>query len=103
MIGAHASLWYKLAWQHIINLGHDFGPRVDGSSQTTTSSINSPTPTQGKPIVTLNGIKNRCTKWQCVTIPSECPHAIDNDLNEEVVILWNYVSLTDKVSRKTLR
>ena len=53
--------------------------------------------------MTLNGIKNRCTKWQCVTIPSECPHAIDNDLNEEVVILWNYVSLTDKVSRKTLR
>ena len=48
--------------------------------------------------MTLNGIKNRCTKWQCVTIPSNCPHAIDNDLNEEVVILWNYVSLIDKVN-----
>merc|ERR1711936_1103316 len=57
---------------------------------------------QGKPIVTLNGIKNRCTKWQCVTIPSNCPHAIDNDLQEEVVILWNYVSLTDKVDHKQI-
>ena len=48
--------------------------------------------------MTLNGIKNRCTKWQCVSIPSNCPHAIDNDLEEEVVILWNYLSLTDKVT-----
>ena len=30
---------------------------------------------------------------------SECPHAIDNDSeDEDVIILWNYVSLTDKVN-----
>ena len=52
---------------------------------------------QGQPLVTLNGIKNRTKKWQCVNIPSLCPHAIHNDTNEEVVVLWNYVSLTDKV------
>merc|ERR1712080_249801 len=53
---------------------------------------------QGTPIVNLNYIKNRTSKWQCVTIPSECPHGIINDTNEEVVINWTYVSLTDKVS-----
>ena len=53
---------------------------------------------QGQPIITLNGIKNRTKKWQCITIPSECPHAIDNDLEEDVIILWTYVSLTDKVT-----
>ena len=52
-------------------------------------------------MVTLNGIKNRCTKWQCVTIPSNCPHQGHNDTEEEVVILWNYLSLTDKVDRST--
>ena len=54
---------------------------------------------QGEPIVTLNGIKNRTKKWQCVTIPSNCPHAIDNDGDQEVVVLWTYVSLSDKVDR----
>merc|ERR1719422_192192 len=52
---------------------------------------------QGQPLVTLDGIKNRTKKWQCVNIPSLCPHAIHNDTNEEVVVLWNYVSLTDKI------
>ena len=57
---------------------------------------------QGEPVVTLNGIKNRCTKWQCVTIPSNCPHQGHNDTQEEVVILWNYLSLTDKVKSSTI-
>ena len=52
---------------------------------------------QGRPIVTLNAINNRCSKWQCITIPSECPHGITNDTDEDVIILWNYVSLKDKV------
>ena len=47
--------------------------------------------------MTLNGIKNRVSKWQCVTIPSNCPHAILNDGDVDVVILWTYVSLMDKV------
>ena len=47
--------------------------------------------------MTLNGIKNRVSKWQCVTIPSNCPHAILNDGDVEVIILWTYVSLMDKV------
>jgi len=51
---------------------------------------------QGKPIVNLNWINNRTSKWQCVSIPSECPHGITNDTSEEVVIAWCYLSLTDK-------
>eukprot|EP00091_Calanus_sinicus_P001838 TRINITY_DN11865_c0_g1_i1.p1 TRINITY_DN11865_c0_g1~~TRINITY_DN11865_c0_g1_i1.p1 ORF type:complete len:196 (-),score=67.51 TRINITY_DN11865_c0_g1_i1:190-753(-) len=53
---------------------------------------------QGKPIVSLNYIMNRTSKWQCVSIPSECPHSITNDTSEEVVIAWCYVSLKDKVN-----
>merc|ERR1719151_576695 len=48
---------------------------------------------QGTPIVNLNWIKNRTSKWQCITIPSLCPHGITNDTNEEVVIAWIYLSL----------
>ena len=47
--------------------------------------------------MTLNGIKNRVRPWQCVSIPSECPHSATNDTEEEVFIAWIYVSLTDKV------
>ena len=47
--------------------------------------------------MSLNYTKNRCTKWQCVSIPSECPHDITNDTDEEVIIAWCYLSLTDKV------
>merc|ERR1719153_1150417 len=53
---------------------------------------------QGKPIVSLNYISNRTSKWQCVSIPSECPHAIYNDTEEEVVIAWCYVSNKEKVN-----
>jgi len=53
---------------------------------------------QGKPIVVLNDIKNRTSKWQCVTIPSECPHGILNDTNEEAVIAWTYLSIDSKPS-----
>ena len=49
--------------------------------------------------MTLNGIKNRVGKWQCVTIPSNCPHDILNDGDVEVIILWTYVSLMDKVTK----
>ena len=54
---------------------------------------------QGAPVITLHTIKNRVTRWQCVSIPSECPHAIDNDGQEDVVIIWNYISHTDKVRK----
>ena len=52
---------------------------------------------QGTPIVKLNGIKNRVKKWQCVSIPSLCPHGIYNDTEEQVIVLWCYVSGKDKV------
>ena len=52
---------------------------------------------QGTPIVKLNGIRNRVKKWQCVSIPSLCPHGIYNDTEEECVVLWCYVSNKDKV------
>ena len=39
----------------------------------------------------------QCDWWNVFS--SECPHAIDNDSeDEDVIILWNYVSLTDKVN-----
>merc|ERR1711872_677117 len=56
---------------------------------------------QGNPIIGVNYILNRCTKWQCVSIPSECPHSIDNDTEEEVVIVWIYISDKDKVNPNT--
>ena len=58
---------------------------------------------QGKPIVSLNYIMNRTSKWQCVSIPSECPHSITNDTGEEVVIAWCYVSLKHKVRLVAMR
>ena len=51
----------------------------------------------GSPVVILDGIRNRTKPWQCVTIPSECPHGIDNDTEEEVVIAWIYCTLNEKV------
>jgi len=53
---------------------------------------------QGNPIVSLNHINNRTSKWQCITIPSGCPHGVINDTNEDVVINYTYVSLTDKAT-----
>ena len=46
----------------------------------------------------LNGIQNRVKLWQCVSIPSKCPHAIINDTEEEVIIAWTYLSNIDKVN-----
>eukprot|EP00088_Acartia_fossae_P011647 TRINITY_DN15938_c0_g1_i1.p1 TRINITY_DN15938_c0_g1~~TRINITY_DN15938_c0_g1_i1.p1 ORF type:complete len:178 (+),score=34.17 TRINITY_DN15938_c0_g1_i1:17-550(+) len=51
---------------------------------------------QGEPIITLNYIKNRTKKWQCINIPSYCPHGIINDKEEEVVIAWCYLPLEDE-------
>eukprot|EP00088_Acartia_fossae_P008489 TRINITY_DN14053_c0_g1_i1.p1 TRINITY_DN14053_c0_g1~~TRINITY_DN14053_c0_g1_i1.p1 ORF type:complete len:290 (-),score=64.93 TRINITY_DN14053_c0_g1_i1:303-1148(-) len=53
---------------------------------------------KGQPIVTLNGIKNRTSSWQCVSIPAYCPHSCYNDSDEEVVVAWTY--LTNQVSAK---
>jgi len=51
---------------------------------------------QGEPIITLNYIKNRTSKWQCINIPSYCPHGIINDSEDvEVVIAWCYLPLED--------
>jgi len=53
---------------------------------------------QGSPVVTLAGIPNRVRKWQCVSIPSYCPHTITNDGEEEAIIAWCYLSPEDKVN-----
>jgi len=51
---------------------------------------------QGTPIISLNYIKNRTSKWQCINIPSYCPHGIVNDSKDvEVVIAWCYLPLDD--------
>eukprot|EP00088_Acartia_fossae_P029806 TRINITY_DN30709_c0_g1_i1.p1 TRINITY_DN30709_c0_g1~~TRINITY_DN30709_c0_g1_i1.p1 ORF type:complete len:193 (-),score=35.10 TRINITY_DN30709_c0_g1_i1:23-562(-) len=46
---------------------------------------------QGEPIIIVNYIKNRATKWQCINIPSYCPHGIINDKDVETVIAWAYL------------
>jgi len=53
---------------------------------------------QGKPIISLNFTKNRTSKWQCINIPSGCPHGIMNDHpdKEEVVIAWCYLPFEDE-------
>ena len=40
--------------------------------------------------VWLAGVPNRVRKWQCVSIPSYCPHTITNTGEEEVIIAWCY-------------
>jgi len=47
---------------------------------------------QGEPIITLNGIKNRASTWQCVSIPAFCPHRCYNDTKDDVVIAWTYLT-----------
>jgi len=53
---------------------------------------------QGDPVVTLAGVPNRVRVWQCVSIPSYCPHTITNDGEREVIIAWCYISPHDKVN-----
>ena len=98
---------HKLMWRNCTDLSHAWTGLVSLTPGQTEPYHRHTTPMfyyilQGEPIVTLNGIKNRTKKWQCVTIPSECPHGINNDSDEEVVILWTYVSLTDKVCPDTI-
>ena len=95
---------HKLMWRNCTDLSHAWTGLVSLTPGQTEPYHRHTTPMfyyilQGEPIVTLNGIKNRTKKWQCVTIPSNCPHAIDNDGDQEVVVLWTYVSLSDKVDR----
>ena len=97
---------HKLMWRNCTDLSHAWTGLVSLTPGQTEPYHRHTTPMfyyilQGEPIVTLNGIKNRTKKWQCVTIPSECPHGINNDSDEEVVILWTYVSLIDKVCPDT--
>jgi len=94
---------HKLTWRNCCDLNHAWTGLVSLQPGQAEPYHKHTTPMfyyilQGRPIITLNGIKNRTKKWQCITIPSECPHAIDNDTDEEVIILWNYVSLIDKVN-----
>ena len=94
---------HKLTWRNCCDLSHAWTGLVKLTTGQREPYHKHTTPMfyyilQGQPIITLNGIKNRTKKWQCITIPSECPHAIDNDLEEDVIILWTYVSLTDKVT-----
>lgn len=95
---------HKLTWRNCCDLSHAWTGLVTLTPGQAEPYHRHTTPMfyyilQGHPIITLNGIKNRTKKWQCITIPSECPHAIDNDSeDEDVIILWNYVSLTDKVN-----
>merc|ERR1712242_117076 len=56
---------------------------------------------QGRPVITLNGIKNRASKWQCVSIPSFCPHSCYNDTDEGVVIAWTYLTNVDSARPKS--
>lgn len=94
---------HKAEWTYCADLSHAFTGLVrlkPGQRQPTHTHT---TPEvyyilQGKPIVTLNNISNRTSPWQCVSIPSECPHSVTNDTEEEVVIAWIYVSLKDKVN-----
>ena len=97
---------HKLTWRNCCDLSHAWTGLVKLTTGQREPYHKHTTPMfyyilQGQPIITLNGIKNRTKKWQCITIPSECPHAIDNDLEEDVIILWTYVSLTDKVTLTT--
>merc|ERR1719369_147962 len=51
---------------------------------------------QGTPIITLNNIKNRTSKWQCVNIPSLCPHKVYNDSkDEDAIFVFNYLPLEE--------
>merc|ERR1712002_1155998 len=97
---------HKLLWKNAADITHAWtglvrlGPgQVEPMHHHTTPMIYYIL--QGRPIVNLNWINNRTKKWQCVSIPSECPHGITNDTVEEVVIAWTYVSLTDKVNPDT--
>lgn len=47
---------------------------------------------QGEPLITLNHTKNRAAKWQCVSIPSNCPHGVIADIGD-VVIAWCYLPM----------
>jgi mannose-6-phosphate isomerase-like protein (cupin superfamily) len=114
---------YKLAWKNSCDMSHAWtglmrllpGQEMPTHTHTTPEIYYI---LQGKPIVSLNYVNNRTSTWQvtvvrrcvlqladnhplpqCVSIPSECPHSITNDTNEEVVIAWCYLSI-DVVSCK---
>jgi len=91
---------YKLKWKNSCDMSHSWNGIVRLLPGQIELMHTHTTPMiyyilQGTPIVNLNWIKNRTSKWQCITIPSECPHGITNDTNEEVVIAWIYLSLDD--------
>ena len=95
---------HKLMWRYCADLSHAWTGLVSLQPGQAEPCHRHTTPElfyilQGEPIISLNGVRNRTKKWQCVTIPSNCPHAIDNDGDQEVVVLWTYVSLSDKVDR----
>lgn len=92
---------YKLRWKNSCDMSHAWTGLVRLLPGQVELMHTHTTPMiyyilQGKPIVNLNWINNRTSKWQCVSIPSECPHGITNDTEEEVVIAWCYLSLDDK-------
>merc|ERR1711963_147301 len=94
---------YKLRWRNCADIDHAWTGLVVLKPGQKEPAHHHTTPMiyyilQGRPIATLNYVKNRTSKWQCVSIPSECPHDIINDTDEEVVIAWTYVSLKDKVN-----
>jgi len=97
---------HKLMWRYCADLSHAWTGLVSLQPGQAEPCHRHTTPElfyilQGEPIISLNGVRNRTKKWQCVTIPSNCPHAIDNDGDQEVVVLWTYVSLSDKVNPDT--
>merc|ERR1711936_439474 len=97
---------HKLEWRNCADINHAWTGLVSLKPGQIEPCHNHTTPEilyvlQGSPIIALNHTKNRTTKWQCVSIPSKCPHSIINDTEEEVIIAWIYISLHDKVNPST--
>eukprot|EP00088_Acartia_fossae_P023621 TRINITY_DN24635_c0_g1_i1.p1 TRINITY_DN24635_c0_g1~~TRINITY_DN24635_c0_g1_i1.p1 ORF type:complete len:149 (-),score=29.61 TRINITY_DN24635_c0_g1_i1:56-502(-) len=45
---------------------------------------------KGSPILKLGDEKIRSKPMDCVTIPSNCPHGLVNDTDQEVLLLYSY-------------